>query len=85
MWWPEHWRGQCQLGVVALVLVYYTLCVIGLPFVEPAYRPWIEPWFPSPSTALAWPALIGTVVAVTLWGRAYQLVRQDRRATDCGR
>eukprot|EP00095_Tigriopus_kingsejongensis_P003817 maker-scaffold278_size225338-snap-gene-1.24 protein:Tk03817 transcript:maker-scaffold278_size225338-snap-gene-1.24-mRNA-1 annotation:"hypothetical protein EAI_01550" len=71
-------RGPLQLAVTGLLLGYYTLGVIGLPFVAADYRPWVEPWFPSPAVALGVPAACGSLVTGLLGARAYYLVRQDR-------
>ncbi len=70
--------GRINLFLVAVLVAYYSLWVIGLPFVEPEYRDFAAAFFPPVELALAIPAALGSTVFLVLLARAYWLVRQDR-------
>lgn len=74
--------GKAFLAFACVLLAYYTVLLIGLPFlpddpVQPLLQ--VRRFFPSASHALLAPCLVGTVVFVPLLLRAYYLVQQDRR------
>ncbi len=71
--------GRLHLAAAAIFFVYYSLWVIGTPFVDPAYRRLWSRAFPPPSHALLAPAVLSTAVFLTLLGRAYYLVSENRR------
>jgi len=71
-------RGIAGLSIVGLFIGYYTLWIIGLPFVEEEYRPFVARFFPSVSVGLGLPASIGSFVLAFLFIKAYSLVLQDR-------
>jgi len=78
----SRWAGRAYLTLSVAFLAYYTLWVLGLPFVEPSYFPLVKPFFPWPvSVALGLPALTGTLLFGGLLARAYWLVRLDRART----
>jgi len=71
--------GICMLTFTAIILIYYTLWVIVLPFVDEEYLPFISRFFPTVYLAFAIPLGFGTCVSLALFSRAYFLVLQDRR------
>ena len=71
--------GRITLGLLAVLFSYYTLWVVGLPFVEADYLPLASALFPPVELALGVPAGLGTVVVLSLLARAYYLVCKDRR------
>lgn len=71
--------GFCVLIFTSIILFYYTLWVIVLPFVDEDYLPHVARFFPPIHLAFAIPLGLGTFVGVLLFSRAFYLVSQDRR------
>ncbi len=74
--------GRAGLALLGAFLLYYSIWVLALPFLEGP--PWlvhlVRRAFPFPvSAALGVPAALGTALLGTLLARAYYLVLQDRR------
>lgn len=81
MWQLENRDvGRATLVITAVVFTYYTLWVIGLPFVDAEYKETVEAFFPPVQLALVIPSFVGTVTFTALIARAYYLVLVDRRA-----
>lgn len=75
--------GIINLTLVALFLTYYTLWIIGLPFVEEPYLDLARKAFPIPPTVgLGVPCLTAAIMIGALGFRAYHLVQKDRRNDD---
>lgn len=75
----QNWLyGRVVLSVTLVLLSYYTLWVIALPFVDDDYN-FLVQFFPPVEVALGIPALLGTITFVGLFLRAYYLVVQDRK------
>jgi len=71
--------AYCVLGFTSVILIYYTMWVILLPFVEEDYLPAVARFFPPIHLAFCIPVGIGTFISLLLLSRAFYLVRQDRR------
>jgi len=69
----------CVLVLTAAVLLYYSLWVLGLPFVNEQYLPSVERLFPAIHLAFVIPMGLGCFVSLLLFSRAFYLVSQDRR------
>jgi len=67
------------LSVTAVFLLYYSLWVLGLPFVDEDYLPAVSWLFPAIHLAFVVPLGLGTAVFVTLFCRVLYLVTEDRR------
>ena len=74
--------GRSNLVLLSAFLVYYSLWVLALPFVDGSpdwLRLVVHRLFPLPaSVALGIPAGMGLATLLTLLARAYYLVRKDR-------
>jgi len=70
--------GFTGLTLSLLFVLYYTLWIIGLPFVQPEYQQLVSSFFPPISIGLGVPAAIGTTAFLFLFLEAYYLVCKDR-------
>ncbi len=75
----SQFLGRLILGGTLLLFAYYTLWVIGLPFVDAEYKKSVSAFFPPVELALGIPSLLGTILFGALFLRAYYLVRLDRK------
>jgi len=64
--------------VTGAMLVYYTLWVIGLPFVDPVYLHYVSRLFPAIRLAFVIPAGISSLVFIFLFLQALYLVKKER-------
>ena len=78
IWIENRDLGKLLLSLTFISFFYYTLWVIALPFVQSEYKETINAFFPPVELALIIPSSIGTLIFLTLFARAYQLVRLDR-------
>ncbi len=80
IWIENRDIGRFWLIIASLGFFYYTLWVIGLPFVDEDYKATVSQFFPPLELALIIPSAIGSIVFIALVARAYHLVRLSRRA-----
>lgn len=73
----QHY-ALCILSVAAAVILYYSIWVLGLPFVNEQYLPSVERLFPAIHLAFVIPMGLGCFVSLLLFSRAFFLVSQDR-------
>jgi len=69
------------LALTGLLWVYYTLWVIGLPFVDPVYLHYVSWLFPPVSLAFVFPAGLSCLVFMFLFLQALSLVIKERSIT----
>jgi len=67
------------LSVTAVCLLYYSLWVLGLPFVDEEYLPAVSWLFPAIHLAFVVPLGLGTAVFMALFCRVFYLVTEDKR------
>ena len=79
VWIENQLLGQLWLTLTGLLFLYYTLWVIGLPFVEEDYKEALASYFPPLELALGVPAFLGSTLFLSLLLRAYQLTLMDRQ------
>ena len=72
-------KGYINITLTLLFLTYYTLWVIGLPFVDAEYASIVHKIFPPVEFALGIPCLIVGNVFLILLGQAYYMVIKDRK------
>jgi len=75
-------KGCINIGVSSLFFIYYTLWVIGLPFVDDEYAPIINKFFPPVELALGIPCLIFGMIFLVLLAQAYKMVCRDRKSNN---
>jgi len=66
------------LTLTGLLWLYYTLWVIGLPFVDPVYLHYVSWLFPAVSLAFVFPAGLSCLVFTFLFLQALSLVNKER-------
>lgn len=76
---PRREYGLTVLLLAGLFLLYYTVWVVGLPFVHESYLPTLQRFFPPQHLALSVPLCLGSSLSLLLFARAYFLVYQDRK------
>jgi len=74
----NHRYAIFVLSLSTLLLIYYSLWVLALPFVDKVYLPYISWFFPAIHLAFVIPVGIGCCVSLLLFLRAFYLVRADR-------
>jgi len=67
------------LSLTGGLLVYYTLWVIGLPFVDPVYLHYVSWLFPPIHLAFVIPAGLASLVSGSLFLQVLYLVNKERR------
>ena len=67
-----------SLGLASLFILYYTIWVIVLPFVDSDYSDIVQTFFYPVEVALGVPAALGSAIFLSLLARAYYLVCKDR-------
>ena len=72
-------KGYINIGVSTLLFIYYTLWVIGLPFVDDEHAKLVNKFFPPVEFALGIPCLIFVSIFLVLLAQAYKLVCRDRK------
>ena len=72
-------KGCINIGFSLLFFTYYTLWVIGLPFVDDEYAPIVHKLFPPVELALGIPCLVFGIVFLVLLVQAYLMVCRDRK------
>ena len=71
-------KGYINIGISAFFFTYYTLWVIGLPFVDKEHEALVHQFFPPVEYALGVPCLVFGAVFLTLLVNAYLMVCRDR-------
>jgi len=71
--------GLIILSLTLTFVLYYTVWVIVLPFVDEEYLPYISSFFPPLYLAFSLPLGIGFMITAFLFLRAYYLVIEDRK------
>ena len=72
-------KGSIYIGISSLFFIYYTLWVIGLPFLDEEYAPLIHKYFPPVELALGIPCLVFGIIFIFIFAKAYILVCRDRK------
>ena len=72
-------KGYINISLALVFFIYYTLWVIGLPFVDPEYAPLVHRFFPPVELALGVPCLVGGTLFLLLLAKSYYMVCQDRK------
>jgi len=71
-------QGILSLAIVGTFFIYYTVLIVGFPFLHQPYLSSIQRFFPSSETGLLVPAITGSLVSTYLFLKSYSLVRADR-------
>ena len=85
MLYQKHYKMETRIkGAIYIVFsllffIYYTLWVIGLPFLDEEYAPLIHKFFPPVELALGIPCLVFGILFAFLLGQAYLMVCRDRK------
>ena len=72
-------KGVINIGLSSLFFLYYSLWVIGLPFVDEEYAAVIHKFFPPVEYALGIPCVVFGIIFMILLVKAYMLVCYDRK------
>ena len=72
-------KGYVNIGLSSIFFLYYTLWVIGLPFVDEEYAIVIHKLFPPVEYALGVPCVVFGLIFLILLVNAYILVCNDRK------
>lgn len=76
--------GECVLGVAAVVVSYYLIWVVGLPFVDEDSS--LRTFFPDPLIAIIIPAvilvLLLTLTGIYIVGALYKARKIEREKLD---
>ena len=72
-------KGCINIGVSSLFFLYYSLWVIGLPFVDEEYAVVINKLFPPVEYTLGIPCVVFGLIFMILLAQAYVLVCNDRK------
>jgi len=66
------------LSLLGIFFLYFTIWIIGVPFVEEQHLHHFNRLFAAVEIGLILPAAVGTFTSVFLFSKAIFLVRQDR-------
>ena len=72
-------KGYLNIALALTFLTYYTLWVIGLPFVDTESAYLVDKLFPPVEIALGVPCLVFGIIFLGLLCEAYYMVCRDRR------
>ena len=72
-------KGYVNIGISSIFFLYYTLWVIGLPFVDEEYAAVIHKFFPPVEYALGVPCVVFGLIFMFLLVQSYILVCDDRK------
>ena len=72
-------KGYVNIGISSIFFLYYTLWVIGLPFVDEEYAAVIHKFFPPVEYALGVPCVVFGLIFMVLLVQSYILVCDDRK------
>ena len=75
-------KGYINIALSLLFFTYYSLWVIGLPFVDAEYASIVHKIFPPVEYALGIPCLVVGTIFLILLGQAYYMVIQDRKTDE---
>ena len=71
-------KGYINISISAFFFTYYTLWVIGLPFIDKEHEALVHQFFPPVEYALGVPCLVFGATFLALLVNAYLMVCRDR-------